>query len=138
MNEKIILDTHILIWSLLDPTNLTNKIKDIIADAQNSDNLYISSITLWEIAMLISKKRINVYGRIADFLTNIEKIEGLTVLDINANIAAESIMLPGGFQGDPADCLIISTTRELASTLITRDQKIINWATQGYLKTIIG
>jgi PIN domain nuclease of toxin-antitoxin system len=138
MTGKILLDTHILIWSLLEPERLSSVVKDTITSAQNTDNLYITSITLWEIAMLIKKQRISVFQRTADFLNSITQIEGLSIVNINANISAESVALPGEFDGDPADCLIIASARESASTLITRDQKIISWAKQGYLKVIEG
>jgi PIN domain nuclease of toxin-antitoxin system len=138
MNEKIVLDTHILLWSLLAPDNLTAKIKDQITTAQSTDSLYISSVTLWEIAMLIQKKRVSVFERTSDFLNYISSIDGLSIIEISAGIAVESVMLPGGFISDPADCLIISSTREIAGSLITRDQKIIDWANQGYLKVVIG
>ena len=136
--NNIVLDTHILIWSLLAPDNLSSDIQKLINEAQNSNNLYVAAITLWEVAMLIHKKRINVFERSADFLNTISHIDGLNIIPLNANIAAESVMLPGGFTSDPADCLIIASTREIAGNLITRDQKIINWAKQGYLKFTAG
>jgi len=138
VNEKIVLDTHILVWSLLEPDNIAKKIKEQIASAQSVSSLYISSITLWEIAMLIQKKRISVFERTSDFLKYISRIEGLSVIEISAEIAAESVMLPGAFSSDPADCIIIASTRGIAGSLITRDQKIIEWANQGYLKVIKG
>jgi PIN domain nuclease of toxin-antitoxin system len=138
MSNKIVLDTHILIWSILSPDYLSLKIREKIAAAQELGELYIASITLWEIAMLINKRRINVFERTYDFLNSIANIEGLNIIEIDADIAAESVMLPGGFTSDPADCLIIATTRKIAGQLITRDQRIITWANQGYLKVIMG
>lgn len=134
MSSKIVLDTHILIWSILSPENLSSSIKELIASAQNSESVYIFSITLWEIAMLINKKRIHVFERTQDFLNSIANIDGLNVIQIDADIASESVMLPGNFTSDPVDCIIIASTRKIAGNLITLDQKIINWANQGYLK----
>ena len=57
---------------------------------------------------------------------------------ININIANDSTSLPDGFVSDPADCIIIASTREVAGTLITCDRKILDWANKGYLKTIRG
>jgi PIN domain nuclease of toxin-antitoxin system len=136
--NNVVLDTHIILWSLLSPENISAEIKKTIAKAQENENLFISSITLWEIAMLIKKRRINVYERSSDFLESIVNIDGLKVIQINAGIASESVMLPGNFSSDPADCLIIASTRELAGALITRDQKIIDYSCQGYLKVIKG
>lgn len=138
MNDKIVLDTHILIWSLLTPGQLSESIKHHITDAQNNNNLFISSITLWETAMLIKKKRISLYKPISSFINSISNIDGLNVIPMNANIAAESVSLPGDFNSDPADCIIIASTREIGGILITRDQKIIDWANQGYLKILNG
>lgn len=138
ISENIVLDTHILLWSLLEQDKLKISVKEQIEQAQNASKLYIADITIWEIAMLIQKRRISVFERSADFLNSIANIDGLNIIAINANIAAESVMLPGGFASDPADCLIIASTREIAGTLITRDQKIIDWANQGYLKVTLG
>ena len=58
----ILLDTHVIIWTLLKPDELSSKIHSIIDLAQQEQRLLVSSISLWEIAMLKSKKRINIYS----------------------------------------------------------------------------
>ena len=136
MNLKIILDTNILINSLLKPDILTAEVKNIITQAQNSDQLYISSISLLEIAKLIQLKKLHVYARLADFLNSIVDIKGLNVIQLNPNIIAESILLPKEFADDQVSSIIIASTREIAATLITKEQKIIDLANQGYLKLI--
>jgi PIN domain nuclease of toxin-antitoxin system len=136
--NNLLLDTHILIWSLTKSDELTVKVKEAIKLAKADKNLYLSSISLWEIAMLAQKQRISVYRRIADFLQTIEKIRGLNILQITANIAAESVTLPGDIHGDPADRIIIASCREISATLITRDQQILDWANLGHMKTLRG
>ena len=133
----IVLDTHILIWSLLTPEKVDADQQFVIKQALINNELYISSITLWEIAMLISKGRINIFTRIDDFLKSIENIKGLQVYQVNSSIAADSVVLPGEVHGDPADRIIIATCRELGSTLITADEQILNWAKQGYIKVYL-
>jgi len=134
--NKIILDTHILIWSLIKPEELKENIKHNIQEALDNNSLFISSITLWEISMLINKGRLNLYEPKFKFLNDIQSIKGLNIIEINAGIASESTDLPGGFTGDPADCLIIASARSISGTLITRDQQIISWAHKGFLKLI--
>ena len=136
MNLKIVLDTNILINSLLKPDILNSEVKNIITQAQNSDQLYISSISLLEIAKLIQLKKLHVYARLADFLNSIVDIKGLNVIQLNPNIIAESILLPKEFADDQVSSIIIASTREIAATLITKEQKIIDLANQGYLKLI--
>ncbi|RYE13833.1 MAG: type II toxin-antitoxin system VapC family toxin [Rickettsiales bacterium] len=133
-SEPILLDTHILIWSMLSPDKITPQQQSVVRQALIKNELYISSITLWEIAMLIAKGRINVFTRIDDFLKSIENIKGLQIYQINSLIAADSVSLPGEVHGDPADRIIMATCRELGATLITADESILSWAKQGYIK----
>ena len=136
--SKLLLDTHILIWSLTKSDELSSEVKEAIKLAKANKNLYLSSISLWEIAMLAQKQRISVYRRIADFLQTIENIRGLNILQITANIAAESVTLPGDIHNDPADRIIIASCREISATLVTRDQKILEWANLGHIKILQG
>jgi PIN domain nuclease of toxin-antitoxin system len=136
--SKLLLDTHILIWSLTKSDELSPEVKEVIKSAKADKSLYLSSISLWEIAMLAQKQRISVYRRIADFLQTIENIRGLNILQITANIAAESVTLPGDIHNDPADRIIIASCREISATLVTRDQKIIDWGNLGHMKILRG
>ena len=136
--SKLLLDTHILIWALTKSDELSNEVKEAIKSAKADKNLYLSSISLWEIAMLAQKQRISVYRRIADFLQMIENIRGLNILQITANIAAESVTLPGDIHNDPADRIIVASCREISATLLTRDQKILDWANLGHIKILRG
>ncbi len=133
---SLVLDTHVLLWSLLKPEELSRGIKQKIAAAQSENKLVISSISLWEIAMLSHKKRINIYEPIKTFLGSISDIDGLVVKDISFEIAAESATLSDDFHGDPADRIIVATTKILGATLLTRDQKILSWAKFGHIKCL--
>ena len=104
--------------------------------AQEDNNLVICSISLWEIAMLNFKKRINIYEPVKDFLKSITNINGLAVQDISSEVAAESVLLMDDFHGDPADRIIVATTKIKGATLITRDQKILDWAKLGHIKSL--
>src|SRR3989338_10666977 len=84
--------------------------------------------------MLVEKKRINVYEPLKDFLKSITTIDGLRIKEITAEVAAESMMLMDDFHGDPADRLIVATTKIQGATLLTRDKSILNWAKKGHIK----
>ena len=135
-SNPIILDTHVILWSLLRPEEIPNSIKRIISDAQNQDKLLLSSISLWEIAMLKSKKRINIYEPIKDFLKSIENIEGVEIVGISPDIAAESTLLIDNFHGDPADRIIAATAISRGAHLLTRDKQILSWAELGNVRVI--
>ena len=134
MENPILLDTHVILWSLLKPNELHSNIKEIIDLAQDKSRLLLSSISLWEIAMLKSKKRINIYEPITEFLKSITAIEGLTIIDITPEIAANSTTLLEDFHGDPADRIITASCVNYGAMLLTRDHQIISWADSGSIK----
>lgn len=133
-NSPLVVDTHVLLWTLFEPEQLTEDIKNHIALAQEHNQLLVSSICLWEIAMLYSKKRIRIYEPIKGFLAAIVNIQGLKIKDISPEVAAESILLADNFHGDPADKIIVATTKVHGAVLLTRDHKILNWADSGHIQ----
>lgn len=136
INMPVLLDTHVIIWSLITPEELSGSIKTIIESAQDEDRLLISSISLWEIAMLKSKKRLNIYEPTREFLGDIASIEGLRVVDISPIVAAESVSLVDDFHGDPADRIIAATAITESACLLTRDNQILSWAKLGNIKAV--
>ena len=136
IDTPILLETHVIIWSLLKPEELSGDIKKIIESAQGENKLLISSISLWEIAMLKSKKRINIYEPLKDFLQAITDIDGIKVIDILPDIAADSVSLTDDFHGDPADRIIAATAINAGAVLLTRDQQILSWAEMGNIRTV--
>jgi len=136
INNPILLDTHVIIWSLLKPEELSGDIKKIIEFAQGDNRLLISSISLWEIAMLKSKKRINIYEPLKDFLQAIKDIDGVRIIDILPDIAADSVSLTDDFHGDPADRIIAATAINAGAVLLTRDQQILSWAEMGNIRAV--
>ncbi|WP_106874795.1 type II toxin-antitoxin system VapC family toxin [Candidatus Phycorickettsia trachydisci] len=133
-SNMIVLDTHVLLWSLLKPEELSEKVRGVISSAQKESKLIVCSISLWEISMLKFKKRINIYQPVKNFLAAITNVPGLIVKDISSEIASEGVLLTDEFQGDPADRIIVATTKVYGATLITRDQRILSWAEQGDIR----
>ena len=136
MSNCVILDTHVLLWSLLQPEELTEETKSKVEQAQKNQNLLVSSISLWEIAMLSYKKRIHIFEPIKNFLSSIEEISGINICEISAEVAAESTSLQNNFHGDPADRIIVSTARVYSATLLTRDKQILQWSEYGSIKCL--
>jgi PIN domain nuclease of toxin-antitoxin system len=134
--SPVLLDTHVILWSLTAPEKLSKSIKQTIENAQENDILFLSSISLWEIAMLKKKKRINVYEPLKDFLYSIAALDGIKIVDISVDIAAESVLLGEDFHGDPADRIIAATSVVTGAILLSRDAKILSWAAQGNIRAI--
>ncbi len=119
----IVLDTHVLIWWLLDVKKLSKRALESIEKAEKEKQLFISTITVWELAMLAKKGRLQLNGKTRDFVGQIAKIPSLKILDISSRIALESVLLDYPHP-DPADRIIIASAKFLGMPLISKDRKI--------------
>ena len=121
----VLIDTHILIWDQLDPNQLTSKAKKAIAQADADNQIHISEISLWEIAILLQKKRLQTKLLYLDFIQKILRTHQFILQGINPDIAylASTIELE---TKDPTDRLIAATSIHLGIPLITSDKLIIN------------
>lgn len=120
----IILDTHILVWWLNDPSQLPDTCKLYIDQLDVSD-ISISVITCWEIAMLVEHKRISLVQPIDLWMCLAVSV--VKCLPITPSIAVASTQLPGTFHKDPADRLIVATAKEFDCPIMTLDKKIIDY-----------
>jgi PIN domain nuclease of toxin-antitoxin system len=118
----ILLDTHVLVWMVADPQHLSRVATAAIRAAQREGGVAISAITLWELAALISRGRIQAYGTVDASVRLL--IEGVAVRPITPEIAALSTQFPDHYPGDPADRLIGATARAEGARLVTHDAKL--------------
>ncbi len=118
----IILDTCVLIYDALTPQKLTPKAKKLLDSAEKDNNLFCSDISLWEIGMLIQKKRLDPGTDTENFLLLLLQARKINVLEINIHIASIATTKERFRHFDPADRLIAATAIHYDATLITPDQ----------------
>lgn len=118
----ILLDTHVLVWMVADSKWLSRPAAAAIRKAEDEGGVAISAITLWELASLIARGRVQVYGT-ADASVRL-LIEGVSVKPITPEIAALATQFSADYPKDPADRLIGATARAEGISLITRDENI--------------
>lgn len=125
----IVLDTHVLIWWVTgDLANHSATALALINQELEGGEIIISSISAWEIAMLVEKERITLSMDVAEWLLLIEQIEAVKFFEVNNEIAVKSTQLPGEFHKDPVDRMIVATSRKLGAQLVTADEKILGYA----------
>ena len=130
----IVLDTHALIrWVSADHQLSSRAKKTIEGELSSNGQVLISSITSWEIAMLVEKGRLSLTMDVGDWLNTVSMIEGVRFIPIDNAVAVQSVRLPGEFHSDPADRMITALARHYSAHLVTADKKIRSYK---HVKTI--
>lgn len=134
--QRIILDTHIWFWVLNKPDNLSETVITKINSAVREKQVLIAAISLWEISLLAYKKRIFFKEGVTTWLKKALSHPGIMLCPLTVDIAAQSYAIPGTFHGDPADRMIVATSKIEHATLFTRDENILRYAKNGHIKAI--
>ena len=119
---RLLLDTHIWIWSLLEPAKLSRRVR---AELETPDNeLWLSPISVWELLILIEKGRVEVDKDPIPWVAEVSRSVALREAAVTHDVAVESrvIDLP---HHDPADRFLAATARVYDLTLVTADDRLL-------------
>src|SRR5271157_794834 len=133
---RIVLDTHVLVWLLEDSERIGEPVHAQIQQAADEDTLFVSAITPWEIAMLVAKGRLRLGQDVAEWLATALGLPGIRLEALSPVIAVASTRLPWETHPDPADRILLATARHLDATLITADEKMLEYGARGFVKSI--
>lgn len=120
----IVLDTHAWVWWIASPERLSPSARQRIDDEAEKAPVVVSSISAWEVALLVRKGRLELTMGVEEWITRSESLSTLRFVPVDNRIAVLSNYLPGELHEDPADRIITATTLTLGATLVTRDQKL--------------
>jgi PIN domain nuclease of toxin-antitoxin system len=129
----ILLDTHAVLWLVIEPERLSRRAASAIRRARAGDGIAIADITLLELAVLFERGVVRSQGTLESALLQVIQGAGAIVRPITAQIAALASQFPVDYPRDPADRLIGATARAEGIPLVTRDEKIRH---SPWLKTI--
>ncbi len=118
---KLLLDTHIWVWSVLEPERLSPRVARQLINPHNE--IWLSAVSIWELRLLHDKGRVKL---IPDAVTWInDNLSRLNIreapLTFEVALAISSLNLP---HNDPADGFIVATAKVFGLTLVTADQQL--------------
>jgi PIN domain nuclease of toxin-antitoxin system len=120
---KLLLDTHIWLWSLSDPKRLGRRVVQHLKDEANE--LWLSPISAYEALTLHHKKRFEIDGNLAEWLAR--ATAGTREAPFTHEIALVARQL--SLHQDPADRILAATAEVLELTLVTADERLLGLGT---------
>jgi PIN domain nuclease of toxin-antitoxin system len=123
----ILLDTHVLIWYVGQPKLISSKAKQLIESSVKKKQILVSSISIWEICLLVQKDRLKLSMDLESFISRVESLPFLKFVPVDNAIATKSVLLPPPLHADPADRIIIATALTEGATLVTADKQILKY-----------
>ena len=119
---KLLLDTHIWVWSALDRSRLTRRV--VQALEKPSNELWLSPISLWEVLTLCEKERLTLYPNPQAWIGNTLDAVPMREAAVTFEVAQETarVQLP---HRDPTDRFLVATARVYDLTLVTADESLL-------------
>jgi PIN domain nuclease of toxin-antitoxin system len=126
---KYLLDTHIIIWTFFETSKLSENIKSILSNTDN--DIYVSSINFWEISIKINTGKISLAETNPEELPKICLEAGFNLIDLNSKEASTFYNLTATYHKDPFDRMLIWQAISNRYTLISDDDNIKNYTSEG-------
>lgn len=119
----ILVDTHVVLWLALEPDQLSvNALKALTEARENQGGVAIAAISLWEIAVAVSRGKVVLETELSEFLRFVG--EAYSVLPLTGEIAERGTQFSRAYPRDPADKLIGATALVHGLQLVTRAEPI--------------
>jgi PIN domain nuclease of toxin-antitoxin system len=117
------LDTHLVIWLARETDKISDSASKAMASARKDGGLAIAAATVWEIALLAAKGRLQFDPPVEVFLEKVES--SYRVLQLDRRVAIRATQFSIDYPRDPADRQIGATAIIHGLTLVTADQRIL-------------
>lgn len=132
----LLLDTCAAIWILKNAPLSDQAIAALDNAADQSEDVFISPITAWEFGLQKARGRAAFAIEPRMIFANLTAIAGISIAGLSPEVLIASTDLPGFDNRDPADRILIATAREYGLRIVTRDQKILDYADKGHVMAL--
>ena len=119
---RLLLDTHVWLWSLLDPDRLSTRAAQALQDPSNQ--LWLSPLSSWEAAMLAARGRLHLLPDAVTWLRRALQEVPLESAGLTHEVAMLSVHLEDFKVRDPVDRFLASSCLTYGLTLVTADRRI--------------
>ena len=127
---KLLLDTHALLWSILEPDRLSPEARSAITDP--ASQVVVSAVSFWEISIKTALGKLRLEEVTPEQLVDFAQQQGFELLPLDPRLAASFSRLPVAPQHrDPFDRMLVWQAISLGYTLVSRDRKIAEKQTEG-------
>lgn len=117
-----LLDTHVFLWTIIDPKKLSKKVASVIENGENT--IFISAISLWEISLKYALGKLNLIGLEPNELIRQAKNLGFDLMPVLPESAVSNYKLNATWHKDPFDRMLIWQAVQQNLTLISKDENI--------------
>lgn len=125
---RVLLDTHALLWSVLEPAKLSRRVAEIVIDEANT--MLVSSASAWEIATKVRLGKLPQAEAFEKrFLEVVVDVAGYELLPIDVETVLRAGRLVGG-HGDPFDRMIAAQALAMDIPVISIDSKLDSFGVQ--------
>jgi len=119
---KLLLDTHIWVWTHLEPWNISSEVTKELGSPRNE--LWLSSLSIWELVLLVEKKRLDLNADMGEWVQQSMKDLDLQEAPFTSAVAHELRFTLLGYR-DPGDRFLVATAKVYDLTLVTADQRLL-------------
>jgi PIN domain nuclease of toxin-antitoxin system len=120
----IVLDTHVWLWWVAQAPELPRRVARLIEARIEDEAVFVSSISVWEIALLVQRQRLQLSMPVSEWIRQAEALAAIRFAPVDNHIALSSVLLPPPLHPDPADRIIVATALQLRASLVTKDRKL--------------
>lgn len=125
---SLLLDTHVWFRYQASTKALRNDAVVVIDEAAQRNAVFVSVISVWELAMLEHSGYVEFDGGVQDWTDQALAKPGLSLLPLSPEIAVASVRLPPPMHKDPADRILVASALVENLTFVTSDKAILAFA----------